>query len=324
MLLDGVRVVLVNTRFPENVGMAVRACANMGCSELTLVTPEMWIPEKAAPLATAKGAPLLSRVKVVSSLAEAIGDCHLILATTARTGGWRKALQNPGEAACDVARSLSGGERVAIVGPTGCGKTTFINLLMRFYDPDGGEILLDGVNTQKMNRGELRRSVGMVLQDTWLKAGTIRENIAMGKPDATDEEIIAAAKASHAHSFIKRLPDGYNTVISESGGQLSQGQKQLLCIARVMLCLPPMLILDEATSSIDTRTEVRIQAAFARMMQGRTSFIVAHRLSTIREADVILVMKDGRIVEQGDHDTLLAQGGFYAKLYNSQFEGVET
>lgn len=215
--------------------------------------------------------------------------------------------------------SVHPGQRVAIVGPTGCGKTTFINLLMRFYDPDGGEILLDGVNTQKMNRGELRRSVGMVLQDTWLKAGTIRENIAMGKPEATEEEIIAAAKQAHAHSFIMRLPQGYDTVIGESGGSLSQGQKQLLCIARVMLCLPPMLFLDEATSSIDTRTEIKIQKAFDTMMRGRTSFIVAHRLSTIREADRILVMRDGHIVEQGKHEELLAKNGFYAKLYQSQF-----
>ena len=224
----------------------------------------------------------------------------------------------------DFTLHVQPGQRVAIVGPTGCGKTTMINLLMRFYDVDSGEIRVDGHETRRLTRRSLRENIGMVLQDTWLSAGTIRENITMGKPDATDEEIIAAAKASHAHSFIKRLPDGYNTVISESGGQLSQGQKQLLCIARVMLCLPPMLILDEATSSIDTRTEVRIQKAFARMMQGRTSFIVAHRLSTIREADVILVMKDGHIVEQGNHDELLAAGGFYAKLYNSQFEGVET
>ena len=215
--------------------------------------------------------------------------------------------------------SVKPGQRVAIVGPTGCGKTTFINLLMRFYDPQGGQIMLDGVNTGNMDRKDLRSSIGMVLQDTWLKAGTIRENIAMGKPDATEEEIIAAAKKSHAHSFIKRLPKGYDTVIGESGGSLSQGQKQLLCIARVMLCLPPMLILDEATSSIDTRTEMRIQKAFDAMMEGRTSFIVAHRLSTIREADVILVMRDGKIVEQGNHDTLLAADGFYAKLYNSQF-----
>ena len=211
------------------------------------------------------------------------------------------------------------GQRIAIVGPTGCGKTTFINLLMRFYDPDGGEIRLDGVNTRDMDRGELRRSVGMVLQDTWLKAGTIRENIAMGKPDASDEEIIAAAKQAHAHSFIKRLPQGYDTVIGEGGGELSQGQKQLLCIARVMLCLPPMLFLDEATSSIDTRTEIRIQKAFDTMMAGRTSFIVAHRLSTIQGADLILVMKDGHIVEQGKHQQLLKQGGFYTKLYESQF-----
>ena len=211
------------------------------------------------------------------------------------------------------------GQRVAIVGPTGCGKTTFINLLMRFYDPQSGEIILDGVNIAQMDRGQLRSSIGMVLQDTWLKAGTIRENIAMGKPDATEEEIIAAAKKSHAHSFIKRLPKGYDTLIGESGGSLSQGQKQLLCIARVMLCLPPMLILDEATSSIDTRTEMRIQKAFDAMMEGRTSFIVAHRLSTIREADVILVMRDGKIVEQGNHEALLKANGFYATLYNSQF-----
>ena len=216
------------------------------------------------------------------------------------------------------------GQRIAIVGPTGCGKTTLINLLMRFYDVNSGSITVSGDDIRNVTRASLRGSYGMVLQDTWLRAGTVRENIAYGKPDATDEEIVAAAKAAHADSFIRRLPDGYDTVIAEDGGNISQGQKQLLCIARVMLCLPPMLILDEATSSIDTRTEVRIQAAFARMMQGRTSFIVAHRLSTIREADVILVMKDGRIVEQGDHDTLLAQGGFYAKLYNSQFEGVET
>ncbi|MBR5125234.1 MAG: ABC transporter ATP-binding protein [Oscillospiraceae bacterium] len=211
------------------------------------------------------------------------------------------------------------GQRIAIVGPTGCGKTTFINLLMRFYDPQSGEILLDGVNTMDMNRGELRRSVGMVLQDTWLKAGTIRENIAMGKPDATEEEIIAAAKQAHAHGFIRRLPQGYDTVIGESGGNLSQGQKQLLCIARVMLCLPPMLFLDEATSSIDTRTEIQIQKAFNTMMKGRTSFIVAHRLSTIQEADVILVMRDGCIVEQGSHQELLQRNGFYAQLYRSQF-----
>ena len=216
------------------------------------------------------------------------------------------------------------GQRIAIVGPTGCGKTTLINLLMRFYDVNGGSIKVAGEDIRNVTRASLRGSYGMVLQETWLRAGTVRENIAYGKPDATDEEIIAAAKAAHADSFIRRLPNGYDTVIAEDGGNISQGQKQLLCIARVMLCLPPMLILDEATSSIDTRTEVRIQAAFARMMQGRTSFIVAHRLSTIREADVILVMKDGRIVEQGDHDELLAQGGFYAKLYNSQFEGVET
>ena len=219
----------------------------------------------------------------------------------------------------DFHLSVKPGQRIAIVGPTGCGKTTFINLLMRFYDPQGGSICLDGVNTLDMTRRDLRRSVGMVLQDTWLKAGTIRENIAMGKPDASMEEIIAAARQAHAHSFIKRLPQGYDTPIGESGGSLSQGQKQLLCIARVMLCLPPMLFLDEATSSIDTRTEVRIQKAFDTMMQGRTTFIVAHRLSTIREADVILVMKDGHIIEQGNHQTLLAKGGFYANLYESQF-----
>ena len=219
----------------------------------------------------------------------------------------------------DFNLSVKPGQRIAIVGPTGCGKTTFINLLMRFYDPQGGTIQLDGINTRDMTRADLRHSVGMVLQDTWLKAGTIRDNIAMGKPQATMEEVVAAAKQAHAHSFIKRLPQGYDTVIGESGGSLSQGQKQLLCIARVMLCLPPMLFLDEATSSIDTRTEIRIQKAFDTMMQGRTTFIVAHRLSTIREADVILVMKDGHIIEQGDHESLLRQGGFYAKLYESQF-----
>jgi ATP-binding cassette subfamily B protein len=223
----------------------------------------------------------------------------------------------------DFSLDVKPGQRIAIVGPTGCGKTTLINLLMRFYDVDGGKITVAGNDIRDVTRSSLRGSYGMVLQETWLRAGTVRENIAYGKPDATDEEIIAAAKAAHAHSFIKRLPEGYNTVIAEDGGNISQGQKQLLCIARVMLCLPPMLILDEATSSIDTRTEVRIQAAFGRMMQGRTSFIVAHRLSTIREADVILVMRDGHIVEQGSHDELLAQGGFYATLYNSQFEGVD-
>ena len=211
------------------------------------------------------------------------------------------------------------GQRVAIVGPTGCGKTTLINLLMRFYDANSGNITVSDHDIMHMTRNSLRANYGMVLQETWLKKGTIRDNICMGKPEATEEEMIAAAKASHAHSFIKRLPKGYDTVITEDGGNLSQGQKQLLCIARVMLCLPPMLILDEATSSIDTRTEIRIQKAFLTMMQGRTSFIVAHRLSTIREADVILVMKDGKIIEQGNHDTLLAQNGFYANLYNSQF-----
>ena len=219
----------------------------------------------------------------------------------------------------DFNLSVKPGMRIAIVGPTGCGKTTFINLLMRFYDPQEGEICLDGVNTRKMDRGQLRRCVGMVLQDAWLKSGTIRENITMGKPDATEEDVIRAAKQAHAHGFIKRLPQGYDTVIGEGGGQLSQGQKQLLCIARVMLCLPPMLFLDEATSSIDTRTEVKIQEAFNTMMKGRTSFIVAHRLSTIQEADLILVMRDGHIVEQGNHQELLAKRGFYAQLYQSQF-----
>ena len=211
------------------------------------------------------------------------------------------------------------GQRVAIVGPTGCGKTTVINLLMRFYDVNSGSIKVDGTDIRDITRGSLRTNYGMVLQETWLRSGTIRDNICMGKPDATEEEIIVAAKASHAHSFIKRLPQGYDTVITEDGGSLSQGQKQLLCITRVMLCLPPMLILDEATSSIDSRTEFKIQNAFAKMMEGRTSFIVAHRLSTIQSADVILVMKDGNIIEQGNHETLLAKGGFYANLYNSQF-----
>ncbi|MDE6662193.1 MAG: ABC transporter ATP-binding protein/permease [Lachnospiraceae bacterium] len=215
--------------------------------------------------------------------------------------------------------AVKSGQRIAIVGPTGCGKTTVINLLMRFYDVDAGAICVSGHDIREVTRKSLRGSYGMVLQETWLKTGTIRENIIMGKPDATDEEIVAAAKASHAHSFIKRLPNGYDTVITEEGGNLSQGQKQLLCITRVMLCLPPMLILDEATSSIDTRTEIKIQQAFATMMKGRTSFIVAHRLSTIREADIILVMKDGNIIEQGNHETLLAMNGFYANLYQSQF-----
>lgn len=216
--------------------------------------------------------------------------------------------------------SVKPGQRVALVGPTGCGKTTIINLLMRFYDVDQGKISVDGTDIRDYTRKSLRTNYGMVLQETWLKAGTIRENIIMGKPDATEEEIIAAAKASHAHSFIRRLPQGYDTVISEDGGMLSQGQKQLLCITRVMLCLPPMLILDEATSSIDTRTELKIQETFARMMKGRTSFIVAHRLSTIQNADVILVMKDGHIIEQGNHEELLKQGGFYKELYYSQFK----
>ena len=209
------------------------------------------------------------------------------------------------------------GQNIAIVGPTGCGKTTVINLLMRFYDVDNGSISVEGTDIRKLKRKSLRKSYGMVLQDTWLKQGTIRDNIVMGKPDATDEEVIAAAKAAHAHSFIKRLPEGYNTQIGEEGGILSQGQKQLLCITRVMLCLPPMLILDEATSSIDTRTEMKIQSAFTKLMKGRTSFIVAHRLSTIQNADIILVMKDGNIIEQGSHEELLANNGFYSELYNS-------
>ena len=220
----------------------------------------------------------------------------------------------------DFNLSIEKGQRVAIVGPTGCGKTTVINLLMRFYDVDKGSIEVSGHDVRDITRASLRRSYGMVLQETWLKNGTVRENIALGKPDATDEEIIAAAKSAHAHSFIRQLPQGYDTVIGEDGGMLSQGQKQLLCIARVMLCLPPMLILDEATSSIDTRTEMKIQDAFATMMKGRTSFIVAHRLSTIKEADVILVMNNGRIIEKGDHETLLKSGGFYSELWNSQFE----
>lgn len=219
----------------------------------------------------------------------------------------------------DFSISVHPGQRVAIVGPTGCGKTTIINLLMRFYDTDAGSIKVDGYNIQNLTRKSLRGNYGMVLQETWLKNGTIRENLCMGKPDADEEEMIAAAKAAHVHNFIRRLPQGYDTVITESGSGLSQGQKQLLCIARVMLCLPPMLILDEATSSIDTRTEILIQNAFARMMKGRTSFIVAHRLSTIQEADIILVMRDGHIVEQGNHQQLLAKNGFYAQIYNAQF-----
>ena len=219
----------------------------------------------------------------------------------------------------DLNLCVKPGQRIAIVGPTGCGKSTLINLLMRFYDVDQGAIRVDGRDIRKMPRKSLREQYGMVLQETWLKSATVRENIAYGKPDAAEEEIIRAAKASYAHSFIRRMPDGYDTVLAEDGGSLSQGQKQLLCIARVMLCLPPMLILDEATSSIDTRTEMKIQNAFAKMMEGRTSFIVAHRLSTIQEADIILVMKDGHILEQGNHEKLLAQGGFYAQLYNSQF-----
>lgn len=220
----------------------------------------------------------------------------------------------------DLNLAVKPGERVAIVGPTGCGKTTVINLLMRFYDVDAGSISVEGDDIRQVTRKSLRSSYGMVLQDTWLRLGTVRENILIGKPDATEEEMIEAAKSSHAHSFIKRLPKGYDTVIGEDGGGLSQGQKQLLCITRLMLCRPPMLILDEATSSIDTRTEMKIQNAFARLMEGHTSFIVAHRLSTIREADVILVMKDGHIIEQGNHESLLAKKGFYAKLYNSQFK----
>lgn len=218
----------------------------------------------------------------------------------------------------NLSLSVKSGNRVAIVGPTGCGKTTLVNLLMRFYDVDAGKITIDGVDINSVTRHSLRRSYGMVLQDTWLKEGTVRENIAMGRPDASEEEIIAAAKASHAHSFIKRLPQGYDTLISDEASGLSQGQKQLLCISRVMLCLPPMLILDEATSSIDTRTEIKIQQAFSRMMTGRTSFIVAHRLSTIKNADIILVMKDGKIIEQGSHAELMAHGGFYSELYNSR------
>ena len=220
----------------------------------------------------------------------------------------------------DLNLAVKPGERVAIVGPTGCGKTTVINLLMRFYDVDAGSISVEGDDIRQVTRKSLRSSYGMVLQDTWLRSGTVRENILIGKPDATEEEMIEAAKNSHAHSFIKRLPKGYDTVIGEDGGGLSQGQKQLLCITRLMLCRPPMLILDEATSSIDTRTEMKIQNAFARLMEGHTSFIVAHRLSTIREADVVLVMKDGHIIEQGNHESLLAKKGFYAKLYNSQFK----
>ena len=218
---------------------------------------------------------------------------------------------------------VSKGQRIAIVGPTGCGKTTLINLLMRFYDVKGGSISVDGNDIRKITRASLRESYGMVLQETWIRNASIRDNIAIGKPDATDEEIIEASKRSHAHSFVKRLPNGYDTIVSEDSSLLSQGQKQLLCIARIMLCLPPMLILDEATSSIDTRTEIKIQDAFAQMMKGRTSFIVAHRLSTIREADLILVMNAGKIIEQGTHDELLAKGGFYHSLYNSQFEGQE-
>ena len=221
----------------------------------------------------------------------------------------------------DFNLSVKPGQRIAIVGPTGCGKTTLINLLMRFYDVNEGKISVDGHEIRDITRGSLRTNYGMVLQDTWIRNGTVKENIVIGKPDATMDEIVAAAKASRAHDFIKRLPNGYDTVLGEEGGNLSQGQKQLLCITRVMLCLPPMLILDEATSSIDTRTEIKIQQAFAKMMEGRTSFIVAHRLSTIREADVILVMKDGNIIEQGSHEDLLTKNGFYAELYNSQFAG---
>ena len=219
----------------------------------------------------------------------------------------------------DLNLSVKPGQRVAIVGPTGCGKTTLINLLMRFYEVNEGRILVDGVDTRQMTRGDLRTGFGMVLQDTWIKDGTIFDNICMGKSNATREEVIKAARSTHAHSFIRRLPNGYDTVVKEDGDNLSQGQKQLLCITRVMLSKPSMLILDEATSSIDTRTEIRIQRAFAKLMEGRTSFIVAHRLSTIQNADIILVMKDGNIIEQGNHESLMAAGGFYKELYNSQY-----
>ena len=219
--------------------------------------------------------------------------------------------------------SVKPGQRVAIVGPTGCGKTTLINLLMRFYDVNSGNIIIDDNDYDNVTRKSLRQNFGMVLQDTWLKSGTIRDNIKMGAPNATDDEVIEAAKKAHSHSFIKRLPEGYDTLIGEDGGSLSQGQKQLLCITRLMLCKPPMLILDEATSSIDTRTEIRIQKAFATLMQGRTTFIVAHRLATIKEADVILVMNNGSIVEQGTHKELLALNGFYTNLYNSQFPSIK-
>ena len=254
--------------------------------------------------------------KPFNEISGVVTELQNALACAARVFALLDAEDQPPEAPNAVVLRPDG----PIVGPTGCGKTTLINLLMRFYDVDGGRIEVAGADIRGATRASLRGSYGMVLQDTWLRAGTVAENIAYGRPDASREEIVAAAKAAHADSFIRRLPAGYDTVLAENGGNISQGQKQLLCIARVMLCLPPMLILDEATSSIDTRTEVRIQKAFAKMMEGRTSFIVAHRLSTIREADVILVMRDGKIVEQGTHDALLAQGGFYAKLYNSQFE----
>lgn len=283
--------------FNEISGVVTELQNALSCAarvfELIEKTPETSEPENACVLESAKGHVGVSDVSFSYDPAKKLIE-HLNL-------------------------DIQPGQRIAIVGPTGCGKSTLINLLMRFYDVDEGAVSVDDVDIRQMTRESLRKNYGMVLQETWLRAGTIRENILFGKPDASDEEMIRAAKEAYAHSFIKRLPDGYDTVIGEDGGNLSQGQKQLLCIARVMLALPPMLILDEATSSIDTRTEIKIQKAFEKMMRGRTSFIVAHRLSTIKEADKILVMKDGAIIEQGTHETLLAAGGFYANLYNSQF-----
>ena len=283
--------------FNEISGVVTELQNALSCAarvfELIEKTPETSEPENACVLESAKGHVGVSDVSFSYDPAKKLIE-HLNL-------------------------DIQPGQRIAIVGPTGCGKSTLINLLMRFYDVDEGAVSVDDVDIRQITRESLRKNYGMVLQETWLRAGTIRENILFGKPDASDEEMIRAAKEAYAHSFIKRLPDGYDTVIGEDGGNLSQGQKQLLCIARVMLALPPMLILDEATSSIDTRTEIKIQKAFEKMMKGRTSFIVAHRLSTIKEADKILVMKDGAIIEQGTHETLLAAGGFYANLYNSQF-----
>ena len=317
MSLDLLQVVLVQTRFPENIGMAARACVNMGSPSIRLVAPERWDREKARPLATPKGQGVLDDVQVLPDVSAAVADCSLVIGTTARTGGWRRSLLSPEQAAGEVAQALERGEKVAIVGPSGGGKTTLCNLIPRFYDVSEGRILLDGQDIKHFTLKSLRGNIGIVQQDVYLFSGTIYENIAYGRPGASKEDVINAAKRAGAHEFIMGLKDGYDTYVGERGVKLSGGQKQRISIARVFLKNPPIIILDEATSALDNESEFAVAKSLGELSEGRTTLTIAHRLSSIRNSDRILVLTDDGIVEEGNHDQLMEQKGIYYQFYET-------